>query len=120
MIDSVASTGVDGGPAAPGRERQGGGLKDARVPLGPLSSRVLEEAVRQIDPERVVQYTGTAVLATLLIRGPARMSKVAKTPPIGQLPEDLRQVVGEILPVGPARYVAKRSVVQGRKSSVST
>ncbi len=33
-------------------------LKDARIPLGPMTIRLLEEAVRQIDPERVVQYSG--------------------------------------------------------------
>lgn len=37
-------------------------LKEAQVPVGPLSTRLLEEAVRQIDPDRVVQYKGKALL----------------------------------------------------------
>jgi len=36
-------------------------LKDARVLIGSLSRRVPEEAVRQIDPDRVVRYTGKAL-----------------------------------------------------------
>jgi len=35
-------------------------LTEARAPLGPLSDQVLEEAVRQLDPDRVVRYTGKA------------------------------------------------------------
>ncbi len=37
-------------------------LKDARVPIGPMSTRLLDEAVRQIDPARVVQYKGKALV----------------------------------------------------------
>ena len=46
-------------------------LKEARVPIGPMSTRLLDEAVRQIDPERVVQYTGKA----LLVRDPTAYEK---------------------------------------------
>ncbi len=37
-------------------------LQDARVPVSSLSTHLLEEAIRQIDPDRVVRYTGKALL----------------------------------------------------------